>query len=260
MYAYDAPRTKSLQHRSSSSSRWSAAGHWLRMNVTWFWANNIVAVEVFQHFRSARRSAFDRINGEDEMPRSRRRWFIWNSNGNRDGNRIRRPPNRRFCFIVILHSDFHSSILFKTFSLSHSDPIHSLLVARFSKYHHCCFTIYLYLRHHRASNIVFYLLGCRVLFFCAHKKGMNELYSDFFYYIALASRAWIANSLVEVCLCLAIENRSFYFFSRASVRWCREMLCGDVNVWCECECGRHLFRPRLRLMSIRSGWSEIEIS
>lgn len=269
MYAYDAPRTKSLLHRSSSSSRWSAAGQWLQMNVTWCWANNIVAVEVFQHFLSARRSAFDRINGEDEMPRSRRRWFIWNSNGNRDGNHIRRPPDRCFCFIVILHSDDYlrpppSTSIVQFFSkknpLSHSDPIHSLLVARFSKYHHCCFTIYLYLRHHRTSNIVFYLLGCRVFFFLHTKKGWTNYSAIIFYYFALASLAWIANSLVGVRLCLANENRSFSFFSRASVRWCREMLCGDMNVWCECECGRHLFRPRLRLMSNRSGWSEIEIS
>lgn len=99
----------------------------------------------------------------------------------RDFSFWRLPPASAF--------NFHSSILFKFFScsLSHPNPIHSLLVARFSKYHHCCFTIYLYLRHHRTSNIVFCLLRCRVVSFFLHtKKGWTNYSAIIFYYFRFA--------------------------------------------------------------------------
>lgn len=103
------------------------------------------------------------------------------------------------------------------------------------------------------------------LFFCTQKRDERTIQRLFFIIFALPSLGWMANSLVEERLFLANKNRLFFSSTLVRVcaaRWCRKMLCGDMfmRVWCECESGRNLFRPRLRLMLNRRGWSEIEMS
>lgn len=128
--------------------------------------------------------------------------------------------------------DCYSSIIFKFFH--YLIPIRAILRCwlrlRFSSYriHHCCFTIYLYLRHHRTSNIEsFLLVALSLLFFSpfanthSQKKGWTN-YSPIILYFASRLKSSEFRSAFSSQMKL---DSSFFACELHAARCCRKIVC-----------------------------------